>query len=89
MTRGYTGQGGPNNRPLRYPMRRVFRLSKDADAMLVEMAAEGNTKVAYLIRKSVMKDIYIYKAEKEKREAAAAALADQLDLIKEGNEDND
>lgn len=69
---------------MRYPMRRVTRLSRDADNSLVEMAAESGTKVSYLIRRAIMKDIYIWKAEKEKAKAAAAVLDGQLDLIKEG-----
>lgn len=87
MARRYTGQGGPMNRALRYPMRRVTRLSRDADDSLVQMAAEGGTKVAYLIRRAIMKDIYIWKAEKEKAKAAAAVLDGQLSLTDESKDD--
>jgi hypothetical protein len=80
VAKRYTGQGGPNNRPLRYPMRRIARLSKEADADLLEMAKEKDTKPGTLLRRAIMKDIYIWKNEKKRREEAAAVLDGQLSL---------
>lgn len=71
MARRYTGQGGSPIRKLRYPIKLTTKVSKDADQTLDEMATARDTKKATLVRRAVMKDIYIYKAEKEKREKLA------------------
>lgn len=55
-------------RPLRYPVKRTVRLSEDASATLDEMSEHQKRKVMKIMRRSIMKDIYIYKNEKKKRE---------------------
>lgn len=56
-------------RPMRYPVKLTVRLSKDAGATLDEMAAHQNRKKMKVARRAIMKDVYIYKAEKKKRKA--------------------
>lgn len=68
MAKRYTGQGGPNNRRLRYPIKLTLKISQDAKDTLDEMATKKSTKPATIGRRSIMKDIYIYKAEKERKE---------------------
>jgi hypothetical protein len=72
----YTGQGGPNNRPLRYPAKVTTKISQDAFDTLEEMAQVRKRKVATLVRRAVMKDIYIYKREKERHEEVEAELGE-------------
>lgn len=86
MARRYTGQGGPNNRRLRYPVKRTTKLSKEADADLKEMAQAKDAKPATLIRRAIMKDIFIWKNEKRKAEEAAAVLDGQLSLTGENSD---
>lgn len=76
VKRGYTGRGGPINRPLRYPVKRTVKLSKDADNTLREMAEKGGkgVTVMLLIRRAVMKDIYIYKAEQKRHKEVEEEL---------------
>lgn len=70
MPRRYTGRGGPNNRPLRYPVVRTVKISQDATKTLEEMAEKAGRGVTVmtLMRRAIMKDIYIYKAEKKRHE---------------------
>lgn len=89
MARRYTGQGGPINRRKRYDRQRLLRLSKQADADLVEMAKYLETKPATLIRRAVMIQVYIWKSERAKAEEAAAVLDGQLDLINDNGETSD
>lgn len=62
---------GRRARPMRYPVRKTIRLSEDAAATLDEMGDHQSRKVGKVMRRAVMKDIYIYKAE-QKRKAADA-----------------
>jgi hypothetical protein len=61
---------GRRVRPLRYPVKRTVRLSQDAADTLEEMAQStkgGKYKVMKIMRRAIMKDVYIYKAEKKRR----------------------
>ena len=87
MVRRYTGQGGPESRRLRYPVKRTTKLSKDANAELIEFARAHDSKPATMIRRAIMKDIYIWKANKRKREEAAAVLDGQMSLVEPNNEE--
>lgn len=60
-------RGGPVNRPLKYGVKILVAISEDAHKDLMEMAKVRGAPVATLARRAVMKDIYIYKAEKAKR----------------------
>jgi hypothetical protein len=76
MARRYTGRGGPIDRRLRYPVAKTVKLSQDAVDTLEEMAervGEGYTPMT-LMRRAIMKDIYIYKNEKKNREQIAQEL---------------
>lgn len=59
---------GRPTRRLRYPVLLQAKFSKDARQTLEEMAAASGMKVGKLIRRAVMKDIYIYKAKQAKKE---------------------
>lgn len=69
-------RGGPNDRPKRYTERIETQVSKDAKATLEEMRKAKATPIGVLVRYSVMKDIYIYKNEKKRREALDKKLED-------------
>jgi hypothetical protein len=75
--RGYTGQGGPNNRPQRYTEKLTIYLSKDAMQTLGLMGQKQNRKIATLGRMSVMKDIYIFKAEQKRHQEIEEGLKDE------------
>lgn len=55
-------------RPLRYPVKRFFKISEDANETIEEMAQAKNTKPGTIIRRAVMKDVFIYKARKNPKE---------------------
>lgn len=71
MGKRYTGQGGSPLRRRRYSVKLFTRITENADAMLDEMAKDKDVKKAHLVRSAVMKDLYIWKNEREKRSAAA------------------
>lgn len=75
--KAYTGQGGPNNRPKRYPARLTTQVSEDARGTLEEMSKVQGKKVAHLVRRSVMKDVYIYKAEKKRHQEIEEELGNE------------
>lgn len=56
-------------RPLRYPVTRSVKLSKDASETVNEMAEVQGYKAMKVMRRAIMKDVYIYKAKKKKQEA--------------------
>lgn len=59
---------GRPTRPVKYPHRRHAHFSQDAVETLDEMATVTGMKVGKLIRRAVMKDIYIYKAKHKKEQ---------------------
>lgn len=59
---------GRIKRPVKFPVRIMVRLSEDANATLEEMAEKQKRKPAKVLRRAIMKDIYIYKAKKKKGE---------------------
>lgn len=62
----YHGQGGPKDRRKRYDAKVTIDISAEAKRYLVLWARLEKTAYAYLIRKAIMKDIYIHKAERKK-----------------------
>jgi predicted transcriptional regulator len=76
VRRGYTGRGGPNNRPLRYPISRTVKISSDADDTLDDMAQAQSTTKMNVMRRAIMKDIYIYKSKQQRRESAEQEPSD-------------
>lgn len=54
-------------RPMRYPKTILSKVSEDALETLDEMAKVKGIKRAKVIRRAVMKDIYIFKSEKKRR----------------------
>lgn len=59
---------GRVKRPLRYPVKVSVKLSQDAADTLDEMAEKQKRKKMKVLRRAIMKDIYIYKAEKKRKE---------------------
>jgi hypothetical protein len=58
--------GRPTRRK-RYPVLRAAKFSQDASDYLDKMAERRGTKPATIIRRAVMKEIYIDKRKKEQR----------------------
>lgn len=58
-------------RPMRYPIQHTVKFSEDADATLKEMAELQDMKIGKIIRRAVMKEIYIYKAKQKRKEQQA------------------
>lgn len=63
MARGPRDSLGRPARPLRYSKPVRAKISDDAYNTLQEMAERRRTKVGTLIRRAVMKEVYIYKAK--------------------------
>lgn len=55
-------------RRLRYPVLLGAKFSEDAHETLKQMADQQDMKIGKIIRRAVMKDIYIYKAKQKKKE---------------------
>lgn len=68
----YTGRGGPINRPKRYTVKHTVYISPDAAATIEEMATLKKTTIATIERRAIMKDVFIYKSEKKRREELEA-----------------
>lgn len=58
--------GRPKRRS-RYPIVTTVKLSKQATVDLAAMAEERDTKPATIMRRAIMKEIYIHKAKKEQK----------------------
>jgi predicted transcriptional regulator len=65
----YTGRGGPNNRPLRYPVVKTVKLSQTVSDTLDEMARRAGRGVTpmTLMRRAINAQVYIYKAKNKSR----------------------
>jgi hypothetical protein len=58
---------GRPTRRMRYPVKRFGKFSQDASDYLDAMAQRRGTKPGTIIRRAVMKEIYIDKRKKEKK----------------------
>ncbi len=55
-------------RILRYPIKKYVQISPDAADKLTELAQKRGIKEGKLIRRALMKELYIYEAKKTKEE---------------------
>ncbi len=54
-------------RPLRYSVKRTVKLAPDAVDTINEMAKVQGIKPMRVMRRAIMKDVYIYKSEQKRR----------------------